>query len=134
MYHQLHCASKGGSERVVAALLQAGSIPDLNQPVLTESRASPLHIAAKHGHSGAAAALIRAGANVDCRDRNGWTPLHLASRFGRIEVSQQVFCVDRFVLRRSVLPGHLSVLVSLVACCCDGLLSSYIAGGRILPV
>eukprot|EP00903_Cladosiphon_okamuranus_P019473 g17907.t1 len=82
----LHCAAKGGSERVVTALLQAGSFPDVNQPVLTENRETPLHIAAKHGHSGAAAALIGAGANVDCRDRNGWTPLHLASRFGQIEV------------------------------------------------
>lgn len=85
-YIQLHCAAAGGSERVVRALLQAGSVPDVNQPVLTENRESPLHIAAKHGHSGASAALISAGANVDCRDRNGWTPLHLASRFGRIEV------------------------------------------------
>lgn len=87
--HQLHCAAEGGSERVVTALLQAGSVPDVNQPILTENRESPLHIAAKHGHSGASAALINAGANVDCRDRNGWTPLHLASRFGRIEVNKK---------------------------------------------
>ena len=86
-YIQLHCAAAGGSERVVRALLQAGSVPDVNQPILTENRESPLHIAAKHGHSGASAALISAGANVDCRDRNGWTPLHLASRFGRIQVA-----------------------------------------------
>lgn len=91
----------------MTALLQAGSVPDVNQPILTENRESPLHIAAKHGHSGASAALIDAGANVDCRDRNGWTPLHLASRFGRIEVSkQQVLCVDR---------GGLSALLS--PCC-----------------
>eukprot|EP00752_Nemacystus_decipiens_P015669 g13983.t1 len=82
----LHCAARGGSERVVVALLHAGSVPDVNQPILTDNQESPLHIAAKHGHSGASAVLINAGADVDCRDRNGWTPLHLASRFGRIEV------------------------------------------------
>jgi len=83
---QLHCAAKGGSEQVVKALLHAGSIPDVNQPVLVENEERPLHIAAKAGHSAAAAALIGAGASVDCRDRNGWTPLALAARFGRIEV------------------------------------------------
>ena len=73
----------------MTALLHAGSVPDVNQPVFTQNQESPLHVAAKHGHAGVSAALINAGADVNCRDRNGWTPLHLASRFGQIEVIRE---------------------------------------------
>ncbi|CAN0071332.1 unnamed protein product [Scytosiphon promiscuus] len=82
----LHSAARGGSERAIRALLKAGSVPDVNQPTLVDSRECPLHIAAKLGHSGASSALVEAGASVNIRGQNGWTPLHLAARFGQIEV------------------------------------------------
>lgn len=84
---QLHSAAKGGSERVVAALLGAGSGPDVNQRTQVGNRECPLHIAAKLGHSEVAAALVRAGADVNSRDRNDWAPLHLAARFGQLQVA-----------------------------------------------
>lgn len=84
---QLHSAAKGGSERVVAALLGAGSGPDVNQRTQAGNRECPLHIAAKLGYSGVVAGLVRAGADVNSRDRNGWAPLHLAARFGQIQVA-----------------------------------------------
>lgn len=84
--NQLHAAAKGGSTKVVQALLEAGSGPDVNRPKLSGNQEYPLHIAAKLGHVGVSMALIEAGADVSCRDRNGWSPLHLAARFGQIEV------------------------------------------------
>ncbi|CAN0407004.1 unnamed protein product, partial [Ectocarpus fasciculatus] len=81
---------KGGSERVVAALLGAGSGPDVNQRTQAGNKECPLHIAAKLGHSEVAAALVRAGADVNSRDRNDWAPLHLAARFGQLQVVEDL--------------------------------------------
>lgn len=107
----------------MTALLRAGSVPDVNQPVLTKNRESPLHIAAKHGHSGCSAALVNAGADVDCRDRNGWTPLHLASRFGQIEVrvSRQFTWIEEE--EEEVHSSPRILCFASVSCCCCGVAS-----------
>lgn len=72
--------------KVMKALLAAGADADCNKPRLVKGQEFPLHVAAKSGNAGVCSALITAGAKVNCRDRNGWTPLHLAARFGQVEV------------------------------------------------
>lgn len=80
---------------MVNALLDAGAYVDVNQPRRSGDQEFPLHVAAKAGHLDMCSALIGAGADVNCRDRNGWTPLHLAARFGQIEVSPTYFLPGR---------------------------------------
>ncbi len=41
-----------------------------------------LHVAAAKGYGQLLSTLIRAGADVACRDRDGWTPLHAAAHWG----------------------------------------------------
>ena len=49
---------------------------------------TPLDRAAAKGNVDVVRLLIERGAEVDSRDRWGWTPLHNASRFGHLEVSR----------------------------------------------
>lgn len=73
----LDAAADGGSERVVSALLDAGSKPDIN--VTTEgTQSTALHRAARGGHADAARILLMAGANVNSLDVGQCSPLHLA--------------------------------------------------------
>lgn len=41
---------------------------------------TPLHIAALHGHCDVVSRLLSEKANINAQDRNGWTPLHCATR------------------------------------------------------
>ena len=49
------------------------------------SRETPLHRAAADGNTGEAKRIIAAGANVDAKDRHGWTPLHSAAWWGHVD-------------------------------------------------
>ncbi|CAM9473316.1 unnamed protein product [Ascophyllum nodosum] len=73
----LDAAAEGGSEKVVSALLDAGSKPDINTKT-KGTHCTPLHRAARGGHADAARILLMAGANVDSLDIGQCTPLHLA--------------------------------------------------------
>jgi ankyrin repeat protein len=53
-----------------------------------QSSQTPLDRAAFKGKVDVVRLLIERGAEVDSRDKWGWTPLHLASRYGHLEVSR----------------------------------------------
>jgi ankyrin repeat protein len=50
----------------------------------------PLHSAVAGGHGDVAALLIEAGADVNARQRHGWTPLHGAAQNGAIETVERL--------------------------------------------
>ena len=77
----LHIAAFGGTSDNIAALLEAGS--DVNART-TAKGFTPLHIAAGFGtrYPEMITALLNAGANVEARDKNGWTALRFAAAAG----------------------------------------------------
>lgn len=61
----LHAAARGGSERVVLAVLNAGAKPDIDfKPADTEPSHTALQMAVHHGNTEAARVLMTAGADV----------------------------------------------------------------------
>ena len=42
---------------------------------------TPLHLATLKGDCGEVSSLLLQGANINAQDKNGWTPLHSASRY-----------------------------------------------------
>jgi hypothetical protein len=76
----LFIASDHGDTEIVAALLAAGA--DVNK---TTHGTTPLHIASGNGHTEMVAALLAAGADVNKADKDGWTPLFIASSNQRAE-------------------------------------------------
>lgn len=82
----LDAAAEGGNEKVVGALLAAGSGKDVNVRSGSKRR-SPLHRAALMGHEAVATALLLAGADVTLIDSEKRRPLHLAVRGGHHQVA-----------------------------------------------
>ena len=79
----LHLVSHHSSPDVVASLLKLG----LDVDVLDNDRITPLLCALIFsGHSEAAQVLLEHGASVNVRDKDGKTPLHLASYHGFSDV------------------------------------------------
>ncbi|RKK40008.1 hypothetical protein BFJ67_g11188 [Fusarium oxysporum f. sp. cepae] len=76
----LWLAIRGGHLDIAELLLQAGTNP--NASSIHTGEACLSH-AASLGHIRAAYLLLDRGAEVDTRDRNGWTPLHHAVSQGR---------------------------------------------------
>ena len=72
----LHLAAKNGHTTAAAVAIAAGA--DLNAPASNTWTA--LHFAAANGHSSVVAVLIGERENIElnARNRQGWTPLHLA--------------------------------------------------------
>ncbi len=52
--------------------------------------ASLLHVAAEFSHTEVVRFLIDSGADVNAKNLNGWTPLHLAARNGWLPGDSQV--------------------------------------------
>eukprot|EP00903_Cladosiphon_okamuranus_P006509 g6362.t1 len=73
----LDAAAENGNVAVVSALLEAGSLTDINA-VYGSERLSPLHRAIAGGHTAAARALILAGADVSLLDSTDRSTLHYA--------------------------------------------------------
>ena len=73
----LDAAAENGNSMVVSALLEAGSVADINV-VSVADRMSPLHRAIAGGHTAAARALILAGADVSLLDSAKRSALHYA--------------------------------------------------------
>lgn len=73
----LHRATKEGDYTVVSELLKCGyrNFDAKNQDGLTA-----VHLACRYGNDQLLAKLIASGANVNCRDSDGNTPLHVSKK------------------------------------------------------
>ncbi len=60
--------------------------PFLEWPLLEDQEFTQLHLATIRKHIRIVVLLIEAGADVNAKDKYGWTPLHRAARHGHIEV------------------------------------------------
>jgi ankyrin repeat protein len=67
-----NAAAKGDAEAVQAAIEQG-----VNPNEIGPEQKRPLHWAAQRGHKDVVKLLIDAGADLNAKDKNGWTPLHL---------------------------------------------------------
>lgn len=77
---QLRHAAAVGDRGLVGKLLREGA--NIEAIVAGGCRLTPLHCAIQAGHSGAATELIARGANIEAKDKWGFTPLHVASENG----------------------------------------------------
>jgi len=77
----LRLAEQCGWPRIVSALLKAAEIRSLSVPM-------KLHEAAEHGLLAKVYQLIRAGVDVNERDAQGLSALHLAARHGHRDIVQ----------------------------------------------
>ncbi|MDJ0942638.1 MAG: ankyrin repeat domain-containing protein [Kiloniellales bacterium] len=68
----LHAASYGGHAAVVRLLIARGALVNDSKNFY---RMSPLHAAAEEGHAEVVALLLDAGAEIEAKERNGYTPL-----------------------------------------------------------
>lgn len=68
----LHAAAYGGHAEVVRLLIARGGAVNDSKNFY---RMSPLHAAAEEGHAEVVALLLDAGADVEAKERNGYTPL-----------------------------------------------------------
>jgi uncharacterized protein len=85
----LQLAAYFGAPAAAAELIRAGA--DVNSVAENPMRIQPLHAAAAGRHGDVAGLLIDAGADVDAKQRHGWTPLHSAAANGDGEL------VDRLI-------------------------------------
>jgi uncharacterized protein len=76
----LQLAAYFGATSAAVELIGAGA--DLNSVAENPMRIQPLHAAAAGRHGDVAGLLIDAGADVNARQRHGWTPLHSAAANG----------------------------------------------------
>ncbi len=80
----LHFAAFFGKTEAARALIEAGAAVDAysTNPLTVQ----PLHSAASGRHHEVCRLLIAAGANVNARQRHGFTPLHAAAQHGDDEL------------------------------------------------
>ena len=83
----LHLAAIKGHKEIVSVLLDAGCPID----VVDVEGGSALHYAAEGGTVGVIDVLVkRSLVDVNRKDNDGWTPLHAASAFGKLEVVREL--------------------------------------------
>jgi ankyrin repeat protein len=82
----LYTAAEEGNLEAVRSLLAKG-VPDVNARD-PEHHKTALDMASTTGNLEIARLLIGSSAEVDCRNKTGWTPLHRASRFGHRDVAR----------------------------------------------
>ena len=71
---------------VECRLPQAPGAEALSGCMLAQASSRKLNRAVKKGNLKAVKSLVAAGADVNNKDRNGWTPLHLAAKRGYLEI------------------------------------------------
>ncbi|CRG83432.1 Ankyrin-1 [Talaromyces islandicus] len=74
--NSLHFACKSGHVEMVSELLQHGV--DINAKT-RETGSTPLHVACQYGHCQTILHLLERGADINATDKNGRTPLHVAT-------------------------------------------------------
>jgi ankyrin repeat protein len=80
----LHFAAFFGKAEAARALLEAGAGVDTYS--MNDLSVQPLHSAASGRHHEVCRVLIAAGADVNARQRHGYTPLHAAAQHGDAEL------------------------------------------------
>jgi adenosylhomocysteine nucleosidase len=80
----LHLAAFFGKTEVARRLVQAGA--EVNVYSANDFHVQPLHSAAAGRHIEICRLLIAGGADVDARQRHGYTPLHAAAQNGDVEL------------------------------------------------
>ena len=84
-FQALHHAAKNNHADIVhLLLLQKNSDPNIR---IYEKGPTALHIAAEHNSANAVDVLLSHDAEVNCRDKQGWAPLHLAVYNGALEAT-----------------------------------------------
>ena len=78
-------AAAGGNERVTELLLVYGADPNGATKI---KRKTPLHFAATGGDTHVMQMLVAYGADIRARDANGWTVLHYAAYWNRLDAIQ----------------------------------------------
>jgi len=78
-----HWAAKRGDAVVLAAVLNRGAL--VSAPSADDVGMVPLHWACTEGNVDCLRVLVDHGADIDARDRQGCTPLLVASQWGRAD-------------------------------------------------
>lgn len=73
----LHLASRLGHTKICEALIDYGESTNVNS--LNSALSTPLHLACEHGHLNVVQLLVRSGADINKKDLQGNTCLHLAA-------------------------------------------------------
>ena len=94
-----------------------------------DSVETPLASASRRGHAEVARVLLEHGANLEIRDRQGWSPLDCASRWGHVDVIQVLVehgadvkalrMGDDTALHIASYIGHLAAVRLLLECGAD---------------
>ncbi|GFR20690.1 ANK_REP_REGION domain-containing protein [Trichonephila clavata] len=80
-------AAENGCERVAKFLIKKGA--DVNIQI-NSFKEPPLHYAIRKGHAQVVKVLLEGKANVNLKDRQGYTSLHIASQFGRTQIVEDL--------------------------------------------
>lgn len=83
-YMPIHLAAEMGHQDIIIKLLNAGVKVDVVQA--NEFASTPLHLAASNNHSDIVQTLLSAGADVNYRDKYGWSALMHAANWGHKEI------------------------------------------------
>ena len=82
---QLRCYCMNGMTSSVVRMLEMRSI-DVEARVGGEYGETCLQTASSNGHLAICRLLLDKGAQLEAKDRNGWTPLHRAAIRGHVEI------------------------------------------------
>ena len=81
-----HQAAKSGSLQDIRKLCEKDGFLHVNSRIQDDTQKTPLHRAAESGHENVVEFLIKHDADTDAKDKDDWTPLQYACRFGHIKI------------------------------------------------
>lgn len=81
-YHRIHLAAAKGETKVLQKELDAGVSVDIECRGRYTAGQTPLYRAAVHSNTEAMKLLIERKANLNKTDKDGWSPLMIASKYG----------------------------------------------------